>query len=79
MFYIDGCVMATEEDTVDMFVVSCMQEIISQEENDRCIFMQEIDEDVDNDHIEEEKSAGNKPPPHELRPHDGHRLERFRQ
>jgi hypothetical protein len=42
--------------------VSCMQEIISQEENDRCIFMEEIDEDVTNDHIEEEKSAGSSPP-----------------
>jgi hypothetical protein len=74
MCYIDGCIMATEEDTVDMFVVNCMQEIISQEEIDRCIFMEEIDEDIDNDHIEEEKSG-----PHELRPHDGHRLVRFRQ
>jgi hypothetical protein len=62
MCYIDGCIMATEEDNVDMFVVNCMQEIISQEEIDRVIFMEEIDEDVDNDHIEEEKSAGSSPP-----------------
>jgi hypothetical protein len=62
MCYIDGCIMATEEDNVDMFVVNCMQEIISQEEIDRDIFMEEIDEDVDNDHIEEEKSAGSSPP-----------------
>ena len=62
MCYIDGCIMATEEDNVDVFVVNCMQEIISQEEIDKDIFMEEIDEDVDNDHIEEEKSAGSSPP-----------------
>ena len=61
--YVDGCIMATEEDDVDMFVVSCMQDIISQEEKDRCIFMEEIDEDVTNNHIEEEeKSVVNSPP-----------------
>ena len=61
MFYVNGCTMATEEDNFDMFVVSWMQKIISQEENDRSICVEEImDENVVNDHVEEEE---NTPPP----------------
>ena len=43
-----------------MIMVNVMQRIISEEEDDRMIFMEEIDEDVMNDHVKEEEI--NKPP-----------------
>ena len=56
--YVDGCMIATEIDEFEAFTVSLMQEIISKEENDMFIFMEEVDEDV-TDHVEEEE---NRPP-----------------
>ena len=67
MFYVNGCTMSTEDDNFDMFVVNLMQTIISQEENDRSIFVEEIiDENVVNNHVEEEENS----PPTENRYYD---------
>ena len=55
MCYVDGCMIATEIDKFEAFTVSLMQEIISQEENDMLIFMDQFDEDVTN-HVEEEEN-----------------------
>ena len=51
-----GCAIATESDDFEMYVINVMQKIISVEEDDRMLFMEEmIDENVGNDHAEEEE------------------------
>ena len=62
MCYVDGCMIATEIDKSVAFTVSLMQEMISKEENDMLIFIEEFDEDVTH-HVEQEENR----PPYEFR------------
>ena len=52
--YVDGCVIGTETDKFEAFTVELVQDIISKEEDDMLIFMEEFDEDA-TDHVEEEE------------------------
>ena len=49
-----GYAIATESDEFEIYVINIMQKIISVEEDDKMLFMEEmIDENVGNDHVEE--------------------------
>ena len=54
------CTVATESDELDMFVVNVTQQVISVEENDRMLFMEEmIVENVVNARAGEEEMKNN--------------------